>query len=111
MRDLGENFDKWLVFKKADALGAKIDEVEFDSRMQRFMEMANTERSRKIGSVYSELAVNGNDLVEIGIKPGPVMGNILRQLWEVVLDNPESNSREILLAKAKEFAAGILAVS
>ena len=47
----------------------------------------------------NELAVNGRDLMEKGIKPGPGMGQKLNELLELVLENPECNTREYLLSK------------
>ena len=44
-----------------------------------------------------DLAVNGNDLLAIGIKGGKTMGIILNELLETVLDDPAQNSREALL--------------
>ena len=37
------------------------------------------------------------------LKPGPIIGEILNYLLEIVLDNPELNKEEILLDKAKEY--------
>lgn len=50
-----------------------------------------------------ELAINGKDLIEAGMKPGKQLGEILEQLLELVLDEPECNTREILLQKAGEL--------
>lgn len=44
------------------------------------------------------LAVNGKDLKEAGIAPGPLMGEILNNLLEVVLDNPSLNTKEYLIS-------------
>ena len=44
-----------------------------------------------------DMAVSGEDLMEIGIKPGKNMGIILKELLEAVLEDPELNSREKLL--------------
>ena len=49
------------------------------------------------------LAVSGNDLIAIGIKPGKTMGFILNELLETVLDDPEQNTRETLLHIAKKI--------
>lgn len=46
-----------------------------------------------------ELAVNGRDLMEKGIKPGPGLGQKLNELLEIVLENPECNTKEYLLSK------------
>jgi putative nucleotidyltransferase with HDIG domain len=44
-----------------------------------------------------DLQINGKDLQNIGVKPGPYMGIILRELLETVVDDPALNSREKLL--------------
>jgi putative nucleotidyltransferase with HDIG domain len=43
-----------------------------------------------------ELAVNGEDLARLGIPRGPVMGKILQELFDTVLDDPEQNTKETL---------------
>lgn len=48
------------------------------------------------------LAVNGTDLFDAGFPKGKCMGEILNSLLEMVLENPELNQKEILLAEAKE---------
>ena len=48
------------------------------------------------------LAVTGRDLIATGMKPGPQMGAVLQELLEMVLDQPEMNEKEKLLAWWKE---------
>ena len=48
------------------------------------------------------LAVNGDDLITLGMMPGPEMGKLLQKLMELVLDEPEKNERETLLRIARE---------
>jgi tRNA nucleotidyltransferase/poly(A) polymerase len=48
------------------------------------------------------LPVTGNDLIEIGIKPGPVMGSILTVLRDRILSNPNLTKEEAL-SIAKEL--------
>jgi tRNA nucleotidyltransferase/poly(A) polymerase len=50
-----------------------------------------------------DLAVSGNDLIAIGVKPGKPMGIILHELLETVVDDPASNNRETLLRIALRF--------
>ncbi|MGO9839497.1 MAG: CCA tRNA nucleotidyltransferase [Polyangiaceae bacterium] len=51
-----------------------------------------------------DLKVNGHDLMrELGVSPGPVIGEILDALLEVVTNDPSVNDREALLAKAREY--------
>ena len=49
------------------------------------------------------LAVSGRDLIELGIKPGPFMGEILGMLLERVLEDPSLNEKKKLLSIAEEF--------
>lgn len=44
-----------------------------------------------------DLAVRGNDLIEMGIKPGKALGDILQRMLLDVLDDPKKNTREYLL--------------
>jgi hypothetical protein len=50
-----------------------------------------------------DLAINGNDLINIGIPPGKSIGIILGELLETVLDDPAQNNRETLLAIADKI--------
>jgi len=51
-----------------------------------------------------DLKINGHDLMrELGIKPGPVLGQVLEALLEVVTSEPERNERAALLEQAREI--------
>lgn len=43
------------------------------------------------------LALSGDDLLSLGVEKGKAMGNILNELLEMVLENPQMNKKEILL--------------
>ena len=43
------------------------------------------------------LAVNGQDLIAVGLRPGKEMGRALEELLDRVLENPERNQKEVLL--------------
>lgn len=73
-----------------------------------FREMAESVNSaRKLGSIIQkngdcirlkDMAVNGRDLIETGMKPGKQLGKTLDQLFCLVLKHPEYNCKEELLA-------------
>ncbi len=44
-----------------------------------------------------DLAVNGRDLIGLGITPGRMIGDVLGQMLSEVIDNPEHNTKEYLL--------------
>lgn len=50
----------------------------------------------------TDLAIDGHDLMtELNLTPGPVIGKLLNDLLEEVLEHPENNTKELLLDKAK----------
>lgn len=51
----------------------------------------------------SDLAITGRDLISMGLKPGPAMGNILKTLLSEVQDELLENSREALSTRAREL--------
>lgn len=53
-----------------------------------------------------ELAVNGGDILALGLPEGPAVGRILGALFDLVLDGELPNEREALLQKAAELAKG-----
>jgi tRNA nucleotidyltransferase (CCA-adding enzyme) len=46
---------------------------------------------------YINLAVKGKDLLELGYKEGDKLGEILKKMLQIVIDNPELNEKKILL--------------
>lgn len=50
-----------------------------------------------------DLAVGGRDLIEAGFQPGKTLGELLDTLLQLVLEEPEQNTKEQLLAKALEY--------
>ena len=99
MRDLGESFDKWRLFKNADS-PPTIPEEEFLATAKRFDSMVDIERERLKGPAYGKLAINGEDLLALGMTPGPKMGVLLKELEELVIDDPSRNLRESLIEEA-----------
>lgn len=47
-----------------------------------------------------DLAVTGRELIEEGMKPGPEMGTVLNDLFQLVLEHPERNNRKDLMKHA-----------
>jgi poly(A) polymerase/tRNA nucleotidyltransferase (CCA-adding enzyme) len=48
-----------------------------------------------------DLAISGVDLINIGLRPGPLFGKFLNNALSIVLESPEKNTKEILLEFAK----------
>ena len=101
MRDLGENLTRWRSFKEADS-PPLTPELEFRVTASSFDALLQIERDRLAGPAYGKLAVTGEDLIALGMKPGPSMGALLKELEELVLDDPAWNEKEKLLAEAQK---------
>ena len=67
---------------------------EYDEFITRIHDLENQPMSIK------DLAVSGDDLAKAGIPKSKVMGEILNQLLEMVLDYPTLNTKETLLKQA-----------
>ena len=52
----------------------------------------------------SDLAITGRDLIALGVKPGPAMGNILKTLLSEVQDELLDNTPGALSARARELS-------
>lgn len=50
-----------------------------------------------------DMAVNGNDLMNMGFKEGREVGRVLSKLFERVLENPSINQKKVLEEIAKEM--------
>ncbi|MCR4843054.1 MAG: CCA tRNA nucleotidyltransferase [Eubacterium sp.] len=53
-----------------------------------------------------DLKIGGKDLMDMGVPSGPRIGEILNVLLEAVIEEPELNDRQTLLAVAEELATG-----
>ncbi len=63
----------------------------------------------RLGQCVSKetLAVDGKDLIQMGMRPGPEIGKVLKKLLEYVVENPELNEKNILLSYAKKMVKEI----
>jgi tRNA nucleotidyltransferase (CCA-adding enzyme) len=51
---------------------------------------------------FKDLAINGKDLIELGYKEGKEIGQMLKELLNLVLEKPALNQKKILLTRVKE---------
>ena len=54
----------------------------------------------------SDLAIDGNDLIRMGLRPGPAFARILEDLLDFVLTDPTRNEREVLEARVEASSDG-----
>jgi tRNA nucleotidyltransferase (CCA-adding enzyme) len=93
-----------LAHKEADLLGKgsdgprDVDEIE---RLRSFRALVESERQSP--HRLSDLAVDGTDLIALGYRPGPELGQALQELLAVVVEQPGLNRRDTLLVRAEEL--------
>jgi putative nucleotidyltransferase with HDIG domain len=97
-----ENIETLLAFRKADLLahGIKDHKLELISQLEgRLQNMTVNTLPLKI----SDLAIDGNRVMQIlGLKTGPAVGQVLDGLMQKILDDPDLNTEEKLIAAVKE---------
>jgi tRNA nucleotidyltransferase (CCA-adding enzyme) len=83
--------------KEADLRGKRVQQSELDavSRLRDLLEQERVQPHR-----LADLAVDGSDLIAIGYGEGPELGAALDALLDVVVDDPELNTRDQLLERA-----------
>lgn len=97
-----EHIEDLFSLRSADAAatqGTAPDPRSLDSFRGRIASILRSDNAFSI----RDLKVSGNDLAGIGIPKGPVMGRILRELLETVLDDPEQNEKDRLLRIAAQL--------
>jgi tRNA nucleotidyltransferase (CCA-adding enzyme) len=101
MRKVGlENINDILDLRIGDRLGSGSKETSW--RLEEMKERMQSQLHQPFS--ITDLKVNGNDIMtSFSLKPGPILGKILQELFEKVLENPELNEKEKLLEVTKEL--------
>lgn len=105
LRDLGDQFVRFRAFQDADKTPT-VSEGDHLLRVGKFDALVAAELKRLEGRPVDKLAVNGHDIMALSVPAGPRVGAILQQLAEMVIEDPEINSREVLLDRAQELILG-----
>ena len=62
-----------------------------------FSRAVSTIESKRLPKTVADLAIDGQDLLELGIEEGPKLGQILNDVWVKVVNLELENSREMLI--------------
>ena len=107
-----DRIDKLLALRRADQLGRYGEEhrPRPSPRLVALAQRVSAVMERREAVTVRDLAVNGSDLMtHLKLAPGPVVGILLRQLLEAVLEDPALNERDRLLNIAANFFRSRLA--
>jgi poly(A) polymerase/tRNA nucleotidyltransferase (CCA-adding enzyme) len=90
-----ENIDELFSLRIADA-SANPDGAWDSRELEELQEHISKVRQQDMALKVNDLAIDGNDLKELGVEPGPKMGEILQKLLQEVIENPELNDKKRL---------------
>ena len=95
----GERLEQLIDIKEAKSFFSSVDS---DNRYEVSLEIMNEVIAKKECFTLADLAINGNDLIEIGIPAGTEIGEILNDILSDVIDEKIENTKEILLVEVKK---------
>ncbi|MBC7792859.1 MAG: hypothetical protein H7Z43_04060 [Clostridia bacterium] len=90
----------WAAARDAATLEGLFDKARLTSELDALA-------AQKPPLAIADLAVDGSELESLGMR-GPMVGIVLRQLLEKVLENPEINEKTTLRATALTLSTGIM---
>lgn len=104
IRNVGlENIDELFKLREADRIGNGMKYgipeafINFQNRIKKILELDNAFK-------ITDLNIDGNVIMKVlKLTPGPIIGEILNYLLEIVLDNPELNKKKLLIEHAVEY--------
>lgn len=98
------NLGDLLELRRADIMGGKYKNL---SNLEHFKREIDNVLFELPAFSIKHLALDGFDVMKIlGVKPGPVVGEALKYLFEMVKQNPELNNRESLESLLHERFGG-----
>lgn len=101
-----EHADDLLTLRYADqrGKGQSPEELAARTHVDEQRGLVEQVRSAQEPTNQSALMINGSDVIALGVKPGPAVGQILRRLTDDVVEDPRLNDPELLKQRAQEYA-------
>lgn len=101
---VGDHADDLMTLREADRGGKGTDEYQGTKTpidMQR--SLVEDARSAQAPTQMSALNINGNDIIQMGVPAGPAVGQILKNLTNDVVEDPQLNEPNALRQRAVEY--------
>jgi tRNA nucleotidyltransferase (CCA-adding enzyme) len=99
LRNVGENWQDLITLRSADRQGNRLKKDKGIVTPQTLSLISRLEGilSKKAPIFDGDLAIDGHDIEDLGIKPGPLYKEIYSVIWGIVIQDPSRNNREYLL--------------
>ena len=98
-----ENINNLFFLRVAD-MSATVGMRPIPDNLLAFADRINAELEHENALSIKDLKINGEKMKALGIKPGPLMGDILKKLLDEVIENPSLNTEEYLSERAISLA-------
>ncbi len=92
-----EQFNRLIALKRADNAGQNPKYQKSDSYFEKLLNIAQNIIDEKDVISISDLAINGDDILKLGIEAGPKIGLILKECLALLLEEKLINDHDILL--------------
>lgn len=93
-----DNIEDMIALRIADRVGSGAKRTSW--RLEEMQERIREQLVQPFS--LRDLKIDGDDLMrEFNLRPGPILGTILKNLFEEVLEEPSRNTREYLLQKSQ----------
>lgn len=105
MAKMGKDlFLDYLAIQKADVMGQSPNKeavrlLEIEEKRAFYHEVIALDQCVTV----KDLAIGGEDLIDLGLPRGKEIGLVLNHLLELVLESPESNKPDLLVAQAQGY--------
>jgi putative nucleotidyltransferase with HDIG domain len=100
-----EHMHDLIALRRADRLASGMREGDLSPETVALLQQVERVMQQDAALRVSDLAISGDDVVQVfGRAPGPYVGEVLRELLLEVLEEPERNQREHLLARLAELS-------
>ena len=104
-----ERYPALFAVKRADTLAQSMYRREEKLKYLHDYEMLYQEVMEKQQCLtIKQLAVTGSDLIEAGMQPGKEIGSVLKKLLELVMEDPELNTKEKLLKQVHNLRTPLI---
>lgn len=101
---VGDHADDLFNIRWADSGGKSVYPSDPTLSLDVQRKLVDRVRNQQQPTTQSQLAINGKDILNLGVQPGPLVGEILRELTRIVIDDPRQNQRDNLLTIAQGYA-------
>lgn len=97
-----DNLEQLLLLRRADRIGTgTLCAEEADRKTEAAFSLLSQIMQQDTCFSLKQLAVNGSDLIALGISQGPAIGAMLKSLLDAVIDSQIENEKEALLLFAQ----------